>query len=496
MSLQWNLFKRIFQGVVRHEALRFENSLKDPRKSQEQVLRRILSDFGVPYTSVQDFQNSYRPSGESQLALLPLRMKDHRVVATETTSGSSGRPKLIPYTEKLMGSFHRMFRLWAWDVLSTQNLNRGVFFFSISPQVKNTDLQEDSDYLQSVLNFFMKKYWAVDAKRVRRAHPEQFMKALSFELLMRPDLEIISVWSPSYLLTVFKEIESNKHIWCHDLNLPAETRKALSSANVSWKNVWPSLRFVSVWGSGFARAGFAQLQQALPGVCLQAKGLLATEAPMTIPWSASGGFVPMLNDVFFEFLGADGSISLLHELQVGEIYEIIITTFGGLFRYRLGDQVKVSKIYQQTPCLDFVGRTGDICDLVGEKLSEWAVRDCLKVFAQDLGFSLVIPDAKSIGYILLTENESGSLESKLDQALQSVFHYQVARDQGQLQALQCVFVPDLKNKYYNWLEQRNMRLGDIKEKALLSNLEQAQSFLKFVAVDLQPSSPSVPMAML
>jgi hypothetical protein len=269
-----------------------------------------------------------------------------------------------------------------------------------------------------------------------------------------------------------------------------ETRRALSAATISWKEVWPSLRFVSVWGSGFAEAGFAQLEKILPGVHLQAKGLLATEAPMTIPWSASDSFVPMVNDVFFEFLAEDGTIRLLHELQIGEIYEIVITTFGGLFRYRQGDQVRVRKVFQQTPCLDFVGRAGDICDLVGEKLSEWAVRDCLKPFAQSLGFYLAVPDANSSGYILFSEKESRSLEGMLDQALQSVFHYQVAREQGQLRAINCIAVSDLKSKYYNWLESRDMRLGDIKEKALLANLAQAQSFLEFVETDLQPSSPS------
>ncbi|XVE73741.1 hypothetical protein DITRI_Ditri11bG0142900 [Diplodiscus trichospermus] len=46
----------------------------------------------------------------------------------------------------------------------------------------------------------------------------------------------------------------------------------------------------------------------------------------------------------------------LSEVQVGEEYEIIITTFAGLYRYRLGDVVKVTGFYNSTPELKFVCR--------------------------------------------------------------------------------------------------------------------------------------------
>ncbi|XP_071725202.1 jasmonoyl--L-amino acid synthetase JAR4-like, partial [Rutidosis leptorrhynchoides] len=41
---------------------------------------------------------------------------------------------------------------------------------------------------------------------------------------------------------------------------------------------------------------------------------------------------------------------------VGEEYETVITTFGGLYRYRLGDVVKVMGFHNSTPELKFVCR--------------------------------------------------------------------------------------------------------------------------------------------
>ncbi|KAJ6838148.1 putative jasmonic acid-amido synthetase JAR1 [Iris pallida] len=46
----------------------------------------------------------------------------------------------------------------------------------------------------------------------------------------------------------------------------------------------------------------------------------------------------------------------LTEVKVGEEYEVVITTFAGLYRYRLGDVVKVAGFHNSTPKLHFVRR--------------------------------------------------------------------------------------------------------------------------------------------
>lgn len=490
MSLLWRSLKTAFLGLVSFEARQFEKSLQHPEQTQTAVLKKILADFNIPFRSIEQFQKDFSLAGEEQLATLPTRLRHHRIIATETTSGSSGKPKPIPYTPKLMGSFHHMFRLWAWDVLRTYKLSKGTFFFSISPQVKQTDLQEDSDYLQGLLKSFMKRFWIIDAKKMRGQDPKNFMKNLSFELLKHPDLEIISIWSPSYLLSVLNEIKKHQVAWSLDPSLPLKIRQHLQEQNIDWKAIWPDLHFISVWGSGMAEQGFSELKKLFPGTQIQAKGLLATEAPMTIPWSPSAGFLPLLQDVFFEFIDDDKNIHLLHELKIGKTYEIVISTFGGLFRYRLGDQVQVRHYYKNTPCLDFLGRSGDVCDLAGEKISEWAVRDILKTLNKDLGFYLLVPDQKSSRYLLFSEKELMTPTTGLDFAFKKIFHYDVARSQGQLDAIEYKHRPFLRDEYFQWLG-KNIRLGDIKEKALIANLAQAKSFLDFVAADLPPSLPSV-----
>ncbi|XP_068660350.1 jasmonoyl--L-amino acid synthetase JAR4-like [Aristolochia californica] len=60
----------------------------------------------------------------------------------------------------------------------------------------------------------------------------------------------------------------------------------------------------------------------------------------------------------------------LKEVIVGELYEVVITNFAGLYRYRLGDVVKVSGFYNSTPELQFVRRKGVVLNIRNDKTTE------------------------------------------------------------------------------------------------------------------------------
>ena len=44
---------------------------------------------------------------------------------------------------------------------------------------------------------------------------------------------------------------------------------------------------------------------------------------------------------------------LLFQLRVGGCYEMVLTTMNGLYRYRLGDVIKVVDFYYDTPVYEF-----------------------------------------------------------------------------------------------------------------------------------------------
>ncbi|XP_062224673.1 jasmonoyl--L-amino acid synthetase JAR4-like isoform X2 [Phragmites australis] len=110
----------------------------------------------------------------------------------------------------------------------------------------------------------------------------------------------------------------------------------------------------------------------------------ANVEPETPPESAT--FTVLPNIAYFEFIPlktSDGGAAAeacyayaepepigLTEVTVGEHYEVVMTTFAGLYRYRLGDVVKVAGFYNSTPKLKFVCRRNLMLSINIDKNSE------------------------------------------------------------------------------------------------------------------------------
>jgi hypothetical protein len=99
----------------------------------------------------------------------------------------------------------------------------------------------------------------------------------------------------------------------------------------------------------------------------------AAEGPIAAQHSAkSPGLSPALGGVFLEFIpddqaeAADPETLLLHEVTPGEIYHLVMTTQGGLLRYRIGDRVRF--LESDPPRFVVLGKTGDQIDLSAEKI--------------------------------------------------------------------------------------------------------------------------------
>ncbi|KAG5854872.1 hypothetical protein ANANG_G00042430 [Anguilla anguilla] len=61
---------------------------------------------------------------------------------------------------------------------------------------------------------------------------------------------------------------------------------------------------------------------------------------------------------------------LMDQVQQGLSYELVVTNASGLFRYRIGDVVKVVGFHNQCPVVEFQYRRGQMLNVRGEKVSE------------------------------------------------------------------------------------------------------------------------------
>jgi hypothetical protein len=225
--------------------------------------------------------------------------------------------------------------------------------------------------------------------------------------------------------------------------------------------MWPRLKLLSCWASGASQPFATLLAARLPHAHLQPKGLLSTECVVTVPDAENR---PVLTPWgFFEF-ERDGRLHLADELSRGVIYTVVATTASGLYRYRTGDLVRYDGLARSgRPVLEFVGRGELASDLVGEKLTEPFVTDCLKDVP---GFRLLVPDSQGDGYVLATEAGVSVSIEHIERRLSGNPQYAYARMLGQLKPLRLLEVEHLFDRYVDAQLQQGVRLGDIKPVAL------------------------------
>lgn len=239
------------------------------------------------------------------------------------------------------------------------------------------------------------------------------------------------------------------------------------------ESIWPHLKIISCWGDGHAKLARDEIQRHFPSVFVQPKGLLATECAVTIPFCDS--YPLAITSHFFEFADEQGQIFLAHELEKGKIYEVIVTTSGGLWRYRLQDQVEVTGFISKTPSLRFLRRTGNVSDQVGEKLSEYFVANVVqKALGETMvRFVLLAPDNNGLGcrYTLYVEGDvKEEVSKRMEELLSANPHYAWCRKIDQLKPLKLFQIK--ANGYESFVVHQQLlgkRLGNIKPAVLSDN---------------------------
>lgn len=317
--------------------------------------------------------------------------------------------------------------------------------------------------------------WSPDLLNQQDA--EQWKHQVSLLLLKSEDLSLISLWSPTLLLEIVRYIQKNKEVLFSDLGDSHRKHtldEAISSEKFNARDVWPSLDTISCWTSHTSKTYAKELEKLFPGVFVQGKGLLATEAVTTIPYSKASYPILAINSHFYEFVDENEEAHLCEQLEINKAYRLIITTQSGLYRYDTGDMLEVRGYHQNTPILEFVGREGMASDLCGEKLTEAFVRKSLYHINADLvGRCILVPvNAPNPFYRLVIAEDvvpicGEKLGIQLDEMLSENPQYAYARKIGQLKAIKIERTEDIHSFYVENTDRGNIRLSMLKIPSLL-----------------------------
>jgi hypothetical protein len=499
---------------------------------------RSVEDYrrAAPIRTYEELESYTERAAQGELWVLT----EQPVLRLGLTSGSTAAVKRIPYTQALLDEFQAGIDPWVHYLFRRHpGILFGTTYWSVTPVGERAShttggipvgFEDEQQYFSPLTRWVLDSIMAGSPQLARVSDMETFRYATLRLLAQDRRLSWVSVWNPSFMTLLLDPLpgwlprlsedirrgtldiaaaldpplrEALVRRCCRDPRCAHELERLAaawagraptetdSTGRTLYEAIWPRLRLISCWAHGSASLAVPQLKTYFPRAAIQPKGLLATEAFVSFPFKDDLSALSLLSHFFeFEEVGdvADETapaIRLAHELHAGRRYAVIVTTGGGLYRYRLNDLIEVADFYRQCPLVRFVGRQSKVVDVCGEKLNEDFVRgvvaEVLARHALRPAFWMLAPECPPDGrpfYTLFVELDARSthddrrleaLAAEVDAALQAGYHYGYSRRLGQLDRCRLFVISPQSNAGQTYLTvctELGQRLGDIKPAAL------------------------------
>lgn len=359
-------------------------------------------------------------------------LTSERAIAFFKTSGSLSKPKLVPVTNSLMREKVSAFAtFWGQVYEHYPAIKDGAMVsnFSDASAAESTEAgieitSESGFWARRGRSLHSIKRWPLPAEIRLISDPSARLYATA-RLLLQGELNCIMCLNPSTLLQFCRTIElhadelvdgllsggwgnrkeSIQHVLESEVGhqLAQHLRQApeasdrlgsaiTSTAKVRIKDLWPELDLVICWCSSVVQPYLVHLAPYIEGVAVRDYITQSSECMMAIPLEdgRSGGVLAYQSH-FFEFIpeseaDQDAPSTLFSwQLEEGERYELVVSTGGGLYRYRMGDCVRVTGFQGATPIIEFLYRLGKTSSMTGEKLTEFQVLDAATAASRDTG---------------------------------------------------------------------------------------------------------------
>jgi len=408
-------------------------AVTDVRGAQARVLRAILvenaeTEVGRAHGfATLDTVDAYRArvpiTDWDTMAPLVDRMiaGEKRVLTSEdpifyaTTSGTTGRRKLIPVTSSYVAACKRVARvLFRTSLTELPGMLRGRRLSMRSPETETLANRAQAGSITVALSGGVDDgEGALDAVpaevfTIKDFHTKYF---LCLRFALAEHVTTVSAVNPSTLLLFARTLAENGEALAralddgtlapdgHSLVLDDELRASLTSrarrdpeaaarlrrsaqshGHARMRDVFPDLVGLVCWKGGSAPYALSRLVESYGPLPVLDYGYAASEALMGAPLSTTGAdslLVPHAH--FIELIPVDhsddvrragGPTQLLDEAVVGERYVVVVTTHGGLYRYDMGDVVRVTGKHEGAPLVVFEHKVGATSSLTGEKLTE------------------------------------------------------------------------------------------------------------------------------
>jgi hypothetical protein len=402
-----------------------ERILEDPEAVMEERLRQLLergaaTEFGRKHRlgavrSLAEYRDRVPPTRYEDMAPYVARMVEEdaadllfpgKAVFFAQTSGTSGDPKLFPYSadEVDFGALRLGAVVQAIEDAHAGATSAGVTFFGRGREAVTpggVPIGSASGFILSLfdhpwLNWMPPEIWEVADFDAR------YYAALRIAIPRR--VRMLKAFNPSTIIMLFdKALEFGSSLvedlragrLSSEVKLPGEVRQALAPhlrpdpdaaerlARVLERRgrfepleIWPQLSVIVTWKAGMCAHYLPDLAARAPGCGIFSTIYSASEGIFALPLRTEWrGGIPAVMESVLEFYPANGSpeggpFVPLSRLEKGQEYRMLLTNHRGLFRYPIDDVSTVETWEKNAPVIAFSHRYGNTSSLTGEKLTE------------------------------------------------------------------------------------------------------------------------------
>ncbi len=469
----WKLASKLLHRI---SVKPFLKTLEDPIAAQEDSLKRLLNyaantHYGKKhrFSDIRGFEDLVQRIPVNQYAdFEPLILRElegnSNVLYPEpienvmATSGTTGEPKLIPYTHTCNKSCAKLrMRVFAFaDYL--RPFFHGKLLVMAAPSVYKRigkwDVGFVSGHLAKNGNPLLSRKIVPKGEVFDLQDWDQ-----KFRVSIQQGVETRNLTGAagitSFVLAVLRRTKYESYDWLKDEStLSTKTQRVLDKAvndggSLDLRTIWPELSVIV--SAGVTRDLYTATIHDLVGDVHIHDSYSGTEAMYGLQvFQDSDGVAPFVDDNFFEFapvqdgpLAADVETIPLSDVKINTPYRIVISSPTSLWRYDVHDLVQFTSLNPLTfKCL---GKSENVMNLSGEKVTEWDVSSALTATCDDHGIQLreyvVAPEINASGasYHIFAElsNRPEDLKKftqEFDDALQNTNNlYQHVRHAGTLQ---------------------------------------------------------------
>lgn len=426
---------------------RFMRSVRRGRRAQERVLLQKLrrcadstygQDFGfakiqryrdfaaqVPIQTYEDVKPYVErvKRGQTDAMFGP----SEKVLMFALTSGTAGDEKYIPVTQSFLAEYRRGWNTFGLKALMDHpgTLLRPILQITSPMDEFHTEggipCGAITGLMAATQKAIVRKYYVAPLSVAYIPEIEAKYYTL-LRLGIPKDVAFLITASPATQLQLARTADAYRDDLIRDIHdgtltdrwkIPGEIRQDLTSRLEPRPDLAQELeKLVSTYGAlrpkDFWRLGFlCNWTGGTMGLYLRDYpthfgptpvrdlGLLATEGRISMPIAdKTAAGILEIESHFYEFIpraewGANHPVTLRsHQVQVGQEYFVLLTTSSGLYRYDIGDLVRVTAMIGDTPMIEFLNRGIHVSSLSGEKLTEHQVVLAMEEVCKKNGWSV------------------------------------------------------------------------------------------------------------